>query len=68
MAILIGLMVTAIGVALLNKALKGKIWPQMNSMKRGSASKDQIIEIEEYEILDEVKNRASDGYRVKIQD
>ena len=68
MAILMGMMLAAVGFALLNKVLREGIWSPANSMKGGPASKDRIIEIDEYEIVDEVKNRASEGYRVKIQD
>jgi hypothetical protein len=66
MAILIGLMVTAIGVALLSKALKERIWNQTNSMNGGRESKDRIIEIYEYEIVDDIQNQPSDGYKVNI--
>ncbi len=68
MAILIGLMVTAIGVALLNKALKGRIWNQTNSMKGGRESKDRIIEIYEYKIVDDIQNQEYEGYKVNISD
>jgi hypothetical protein len=68
MAILIGMMLTAVGVALLSKVLKESIWPPTNSMKWVSESKDRIIEIDEYEIIDEVQSRASDGYKVEIHD
>jgi len=68
MAILIGLMATAIGVALLSKALKERIWLQTNSMKWGRESEDRIIEIHEYEIIDDTHNQSSEGYKVNIQD
>jgi hypothetical protein len=67
MAKLIRMMLIAVGVALLNKMLKGSIWPQTNSTKRGRESKDQIIEIDDYEIVDEIQNRASEGHKVIIQ-
>jgi hypothetical protein len=67
MAKLIRMMLAAVGVALLNKMLKGSVWPQTNSMKRDHESKDQIIEIDDYEIVDEIQNRASEGHKVKIQ-
>lgn len=67
MALLMGMMLAAAGFALLNKVLREGIWSPTNSMKRGPASRDQIIEIDEYEIVDDM-NQASDGYRVKIQD
>jgi hypothetical protein len=66
MAKLIRMMLIAVGVALLNKMLKGSIWPQTNS-KRGHESKDQIIEIDDYEIVDGIQNRASEGHKVIIQ-
>ena len=68
MALLFGMMVAAVGVALLNKVLKESIWPAKNSMKEGHESKDRIIEIDEYEIVDEIQNRASEGYKVEIHD
>ena len=64
---LIRMMLIAVGVALLNKMLKGSIWPQTNTMKRGHESKDQIIEIDDYEIVDENQNRVSEGHKVIIQ-
>ena len=68
MAVLIGLMVTAAGVALLTKVLKGSFWPPPNSMNGGCDSAVRIIEIDEYEILDENPNQASGCYKVKIND
>jgi hypothetical protein len=56
------------GVALLNKILKGGIWPSTNSMRGGHESKGQIIELDDYEILDDTQDRASEGYKVKIFD
>ena len=37
-------------------------------MRGGDGSKRQIIELDEYEILDETEDRASEGYKVKIFD
>lgn len=68
MAMLIGMMLTAVGVALLTKVLKESIWQPTNSMKWDRDSKDRIIEINDYEIVDENQNRASEGYKVKIYD
>ena len=68
MALLFGMMLAAVGVALLNKVLKESIWPAKNSMKESRESKDRIIEIDEYEIVDENQNRASEGYKVEIHD
>jgi hypothetical protein len=67
MAKLIRMMLAAVGVALLNKMLKGSVWPQTDSMKRGREPQDQIIEIDDYEIVDEIQNRASEGHKVIIQ-
>ena len=61
-------MVTAAGVALLTKVLKGSFWPPTNSMNRGRESAVRIIEIDEYEIVDEIQNQASEGYKVNIND
>lgn len=49
---LAGIMLAAVGVTLLNKMLKGRIWLPMNSVKMGRESKDRVIEINDYEILD----------------
>lgn len=56
MAMLIGMMITVAGVALLAKILKASIWPPTNSMNLGRESKGRIIETDEYEILDEIQN------------
>lgn len=65
---LIGMIMTAAGVALLGKVLKESIWPAINSMKGAHNSSDRVIEIEEYEIVDENRNRPSDGCKVEIRD
>jgi hypothetical protein len=67
MAMLIRLVLIAVGVALLNKVFKGSIRPQTNTVKRGREPKDQVIEIDDYEIVDEVQNQASKGHKVIIQ-
>jgi len=67
MAMLMGLLIAAGGVALLHKMLKESIWPQASTMKSGSEPMDQIIEIDDYEIVDEIQNRASKGHKVIIQ-
>jgi hypothetical protein len=64
MAMLMGLLVAAGGVALLHKMLKGSIWPQASTMKSGCEPKYQIIEIDDYEIVDENQNQ---GHKVIIQ-
>ncbi len=68
MAFLIGMMMTAAGVALLGKVLKESIWPATNSMKGARSSREKIIEIDDYEIVDETSNQSSDGYKVEIRD
>jgi hypothetical protein len=114
---LIRMTLTVIGAALLNKVLKGSLWPStnsehsgnqqnhlkalqnailalllsrsrgswiiqpaaistvgalfaafMSSMNRDHESKDQIIETNEYKIVDEIENRAPEGYKVVIDD
>jgi hypothetical protein len=50
MTLLTGMMLAAVGVTLLNKMLKGRIWPPMSSMNHNS--KEKVIEIDDYEILD----------------
>ena len=67
MAMLIGLMVTAACVALLAKILKESISPPTN-LKGDRESAVRIIEIDEFEIVDEIQNQASQGYKVKIHD
>lgn len=49
---LVGMILAAVGVALANKMLKGSIWPLRNSAKMGAGSKDKVIEIDDYEILE----------------
>lgn len=49
---LVGMILAAVGVALANKMLKGSIWPPRNSAKIGDESKDKVIEIDDYEILE----------------
>jgi hypothetical protein len=48
---LIGFMLAAVGVALANKMLRGSVWPPSSSKMSGE-SKDKVIEIDNYEILD----------------
>lgn len=67
MAMLIRLVLIAVGVALLNKMLKGSVWMRTNKIKRDHEPKDEIIEIDDYEIVDEVENRASKCHKVIIQ-
>ena len=59
MAKLIRMMLTVFGAALLNKMLKGSLWPPTNSHSgnRDHESKNKIIEIDDYRILDEPENR-----------
>lgn len=64
---LIRLVLIAVGVALLNKMLKGSVWPLTNTAKRGREPEGQIIEIEDYEIVEDVQNRASKGHKIIIQ-
>ena len=66
--VIVGIALAVAGVALLNKMLKGGIWPSTNSMSGGHKSKGQIIELDEYEILDETEDQASESYKVKIFD
>ena len=53
---------TAVGALLLSKALKESFWP------RAHGSKAQIIEINDYVVLDDNQDLASHGYKVKIND
>jgi hypothetical protein len=70
MAKLIRMVLTAVGVALLNKILKGSLWPPTNSMhnrNRDHESKDRIIEIDDYKIVDETESRVAEGHKVVIR-
>ena len=70
MAKLIRMILTAIGVALLNKMLKGSLWPPTNSKHSGNKdhkSKNQIIEINDYKIVDETENQLAKGHKVVIR-
>ena len=62
MAILTGFALTAMGALLLSRALKESFWP------RAPESKAQIIEIDEYEVLDDTQDLATHGYKVRIDD
>ena len=62
MAILTGIALTAVGALLLSKTLKKSFWP------RTHGSKAQIIEIDEYEVLDDNQDLSTHGYKVKIND
>ena len=53
---------TAAGALLLSKTLKESFWPRSN------VSKAHIIEINEYEVLDDNQDLASQSYKVKIND
>lgn len=67
MSMLVGMMMTAAGLALLGKVIKESIWPDGFSMK-GTDSSEKVIEINEYEIVDDTQNGPSEGYKVEIQD
>lgn len=67
MSMLVGMMMTAAGLALLGKVIKESIWPDGLSMK-GAGSSDRVIEIKEYEIVDDTQKGPSEGYKVEIQD
>jgi len=47
---------------MLSRVLKESFWP------RAHRSKAQIIEIDEYEVLDDNQDLAPHGYKVKIND
>ena len=64
MAILAGIALTAVGAVLLSRLLKGCIWPNKNAHGTGA----QIIEIDEYEILDDNPDPAPQGYKTEIHD
>ena len=62
MAILTGIALTAVGALLLSRALKESFWPRTHGPKA------QIIEINEYEVLEDNQDLTSHGYKVKIND
>lgn len=49
---LVGIMLAAVGFALASKMLKGSIWPSSRLTNMGNGSKDKVIEIDDYEVLD----------------
>ena len=53
MALLIGMMMAVAGTALLAKVLRDGIWPPRNSMNRSGESMGRVIELNEYEIVEE---------------
>ena len=57
MAMIIGMMMAAAGVALLAKMLKGGIFSPMSSTKKSGASRDLIIETDDYRIVDEIQDQ-----------
>lgn len=48
----IGIILGAVGAALLDRMMKGSFWPLKNPTKMGSGSKDKVIETDDYEVLD----------------
>jgi hypothetical protein len=67
MSMLVGMMMTAAGLALLGKVIKESVWPDGFSMK-GAGRSEMVIEIKEYEIVDDTQKGPSEGYKVVIQD
>ena len=61
---LLGLTLSAAGLLLLNRVFKESFGSK--KAKEGDKSRDQVIEIHDYEILDDIQSRASEGYKVKI--
>ncbi len=64
---LVRIVLTAVAVALLDRMLKGGVWPRTDSTKKSNQSNGQVIEIDDYEIVDENQNPASEGHKVIIQ-
>jgi hypothetical protein len=70
MAKIVRLILTSVGFALLNKLLKGSLWPPTNSKNSGNRdhkSEGQIIEINDYKIVDESENLVDKGHKVVIR-
>ena len=61
---LIGLTLSAAGLLLLNRVFKGSFGSE--KLNEGAESRNRVIEIHEYEILDDIQSCASEGYKVKI--
>ena len=55
---------TAVGAALLNNVIKESFWPE----KAARRSRSKVIEIDEYEIVDEADSQDRRGYKVEIRD
>ena len=64
MAMLLGLTLSAAGLLLLNRVFKESFGSQKAA--EGDKSRNRVIEINEYEILDDIQSCASEGYKVKI--
>lgn len=65
---LVGMMMTAAGLALLGKVIKESFWPDGISMKGAGSSSERVIEIHEYEIVDDTQDGPFSGYKVEIRD
>ena len=61
---LLGLTLSAAGLLLLNRVFKESFWSQKAA--EGDKSRNRVIEIHDYEILDYIQSCASEGYKVKI--
>lgn len=61
---ILGLTMSAAGLLLLNRVFKESFGSQKAA--EGDKSRNRVIEIHEYEILEDFQSRASDGYKVKI--
>ena len=64
MAMLLGLTLSAAGLLLLNRVFEESVGSQ--KVNEGDKSRNRVIEIHDYEILDDVQSRSSEGYKVKI--
>jgi hypothetical protein len=64
MGFLLGMTLSAAGLLLLNRVFKESLGSQKE--KEGGKSRNRVIEIHDYEILDDIQSRASEGYKVKI--
>jgi len=64
MSILAGIALTVVGAALLNNVIKESFWPE----KAARRSRSKVIEIDEYEIVDEADSQDRRGYKVEIRD
>jgi len=66
MAMLIGLAMTAVGAAVLGKVLMNGF--RGSTKSAGGVPKSQVIEIDEYEVLDDLQEQPSGWHCIRVDD